>query len=105
MSRDHELCAFWKRNRFSKIVDILPIEAELRYAEQRLSPTIGINHFIFHVLAAKMHVRHVVQELNVSRYGLASDYFVIVYASRYLEQQVRLCRGEDHLLWRLLGED
>ena len=52
-----------------------------------------------------MHVRHVVDDLDIARHRLASHNFVIGIAGRNLEQKVGRGTRNNHLVRKLLRED
>src|SRR5262245_49606552 len=105
MRGDHEARAFRNGQRVLEYVERLPVEVVFIDLEQRLAAAVGVDDLIFHVLAAHVHVREVVDELKVARDVVAGRGSVALGAGRNQEERIDDRQRLDRLLDWLFGED
>ncbi len=78
---------------------------ELWHPKECLAPAVRIDNFVFHVFAAQMHVRHIVDQLHVPIKSVSRRNPVISGAGWDLEKVIRHREGNHSLCRRFFGKD
>ncbi len=103
VSNGDQLCAFRYVDRLSEIVAKLPVEVIARDIQHDLLSAVGKDQFVFHILAAEMHVRrHPVQlridhkrELRASRTVTCTSGRLSCLQHHAINPVLRQCSGNE----------